>query len=95
LPISNSTSPRPKSENVGAIAGATVGGLAVLCLFVLALTFLILRYRRHVRVTPPAVADGQSLTPNPTLAPAELSPSNVLAELSVGHGGELDGKPSQ
>lgn len=100
FPTSNSPSPHPKSNNVGAIAGGAVGGLAVLCLFVLALAFLILRYRRPPRVVQPADADGRSSTLNPIPTPAELSPLSVRAELSAdkvvgGHGVELDGKAQE
>jgi hypothetical protein len=72
-----------------------VGGIAVLCLFVLALAFLILRYRRPLKVVPPTVVDGQSPTPNPTSTSAELSPLSTRAELQAGHGVELDGKLQQ
>jgi len=97
FPASNSASPPPKSNNAGAIAGGAVGGLAVLCLFVLALAFLILRYRRPLRVVQPADADGQSSTLSPIPTPAELSPSPARAELPAdkvvgGHGVELDEK---
>lgn len=90
---SNSLSSHPKSKDAGAIAGGAVGGLAVLCLFALALAFLILRYRRPLRVVQPADADGRSSTLNPIPTPAELSPLSVRAELSAGRGAELDGKP--
>lgn len=100
FPASNSPSPHPKSNNVGAIAGGAVGGLAVLCLFVLALAFLILRYRRPLRVVQPADVDGRSSTLNPIPTPAELSPLSVRAELSADkvvsrHGVELDEKPQE
>jgi hypothetical protein len=90
---SNSPSSHPKSKDAGAIAGGAVGGLAVLCLFALALAFLILRYRRPLRVVQPADADGRSSTLNPIPTPAELSPLSARTELSAGHGVELDGKP--
>src|SRR2546423_14199532 len=95
-----SAASHPKSNNVGAIAGGVVGGLAVLCLFVLALAFLILRYRRPLRVVQPADADGRSSTLIPVPAPAELSPLSARAELSTekavgGVGVELDGKPQE
>lgn len=98
--ITSSPSPHPKSNNAGAIAGGVVGGLAVLCLFVLALAFLILRYRRPLRVVQPADADGRSSTLIPVPAPAELSPQSARAELAVekavgGAGVELDGKPQE
>ena len=83
FPTSNSPSPHPKSKNAGAIAGGTVGGLAVLCLFVLALAFLILRYRRPLRVVQPTDPDGRSSTFHPIPTRAELSGLSVRAELSV------------
>jgi hypothetical protein len=72
-----------------------VGGLAVLCLFALALAFLILRYRRPLRVVQPADADGRSPTLNPIPTKAELPALPVRAELSAVHEAELDGKPQE
>jgi hypothetical protein len=104
-PASNSPSAHPKSNNASAIAGGTVGGLAVLCLSGLALAFLILRYRRPAKVARLAVADKRSPALNPIPTPAELSPLSVgmrvelpmehKVELDGAHKAELDGKPEE
>jgi hypothetical protein len=65
----------------------------VLCLFILALVFLILRYRRPLRVVSPAVASGGSTMFNPMSTPAELSSSAMRPVWSEGRGVELDGRP--
>ena len=93
FPASTSSSPHSNSKNVGAIAWSAVGGLAVLCLFILGLVFLILRYRRPLRVVSPAVASGGSTMFNPMSTPAELSSSVMRPVWSEGRGVELDGRP--